>query len=208
MDISLIFYAAIAAFLCYQLYSVLGTRSGHEPAPRKVDEPDTDQAESAYREAEPKALPDWAQPIAAKYPAFDPDQFIAGAKGAYEMIVTAFANGDLREVKPFLAPPVFKAFSAAVKSRRDAGQTSELQFVGIDSAAVVDTSEVDGQLKATVSFMSDQIRVLKDRDGNIIEGDPNRIDLVRDVWTFSRPVRSNDPNWILSATGAASPAGH
>lgn len=210
MDPTLIFFAALAGFICYKLYTVLGTRDGHEPEEherpplRPIEEVANDTAEPPLLEQED--LPDWMVQVREVWPDFDEKQFLTGAKAAYEMIVEAFAGGTISNVKPYLDPGVYKAFETAVTARKAAGQKSELQFVGIEKAEVLSASSDKGFVKILVSFSSDQIRVLKDEKDEIIEGDPNRIDLVRDQWTFSRSVRSTDPNWILTATGGATPA--
>lgn len=210
MDPTLIIFAALAGFICYRLYSVLGTRGGHEPDDKEEAPVVSPKEEAAAEElvVSPPPVtkdPEWAKPIREAWPDFDSAGFINGAKGAYEMIVDAFAADRLDEVRPYLDPGVFRAFETAVKSRRDAGQTSELDFVGIDKAEVTGTSVEKGVMRITVDFRSDQVRVLRDGAGEVIEGDPNRIDRVHDRWTFSRPVSSRDPNWILVATGGSAP---
>ena len=210
MDPTLIFFAALAGFICYRLYTVLGTRGGHEPeeqerAPlRRVEEVANDVAEPALIEQE--NLPAWMVTVREVWPDFDEKQFLSGAKAAYEMIVEAFAGGNIASVKPYLDPGVYKAFENAVSARHAAQQKSELQFVGIDKAEVVSAETDKGFVKIVVYFTSDQIRVLRDQKDEIIDGDPNRIDLVRDQWTFTRAMSSSDPNWILTATGGAAPA--
>ena len=211
MDLTILIFAAIAAFICYRLYTVLGTRGGHEPdeqeesplAPRRDEE-----AVPAYEEAPaPSAAPqpEWADPVREVKPDFDAASFLEGAKAAYEMIVEAFASDRLPEVKPYVDPGVYRAFDTALKSRREAGQTSELNFVGIDRADVVEATVDNGTIRIVVDFRSDQVRVLRNAAGEVVEGDPNRIDLVRDRWTFARSAKSRDPNWMLVATGGSAP---
>ncbi|NHK28104.1 Tim44 domain-containing protein [Parvularcula flava] len=210
MDLTTIIFAALAGFICYRLYTVLGTRGGHEPDEQE-EPPFAKQAEDvqATMPEEPVSRtenePGWAEPIRDAWPDFRAGEFLYGAKSAYEMIVEAFAGDRLAEVKPYLDPGVYRAFEAAVKSRRDAGQTSELNFVGIENASFAGYNVENGMLRITVDFRSDQVRVLRDQNGEIIEGDPNRIDLVRDRWTFARPLKSRDPNWILVETGGSAP---
>ena len=213
MDPTTIFFAVLAAVICFQLFSVLGRRDGHEteeedrPLPRSSVEEAPEPAAHTYTPpAEEENLPEWARQVRDVYPGFQVGEFLTGAKAAYEMIVEAFAQNNLSEVKPFIAPSVYKAFEMAVKARDDAKQTSELQFVGIEKADVDGTKIDGGFVKVTVTFFSDQIRVLRDENGDVIEGDPNRIDRVKDRWTFSRPVHSSDPNWQLVATGGHEPA--
>lgn len=206
-DPVLIFFVALAAFLSYRLFSVLGTKGGHDPrdneAPRPVPVPDAvaDAADEVKTESHRKPDAPWVATVKADLPDFDAKHFVEGAKSAYEMIVTAYANGDLGDIKPYIDSDVFGAFDAAVASRAEAGQTMDVTFVGIESAEVENAKREGDRVKVTVSFRSDQIRVTRDDQGEVIDGDPNRIDLVRDRWTFARPAGSRDPNWILIATG-------
>lgn len=209
-DPVLLFFVALAAFLSYRLFSVLGTRGGHEPSEEeRMQSPlsgmDPSANDAPNQEEEPlrpnAPVPAWAEPIVEYYPGFDPKSFEAGAKSAYEMIVQSFARGDLSKIRDYVDGPVFAAFEAGVQQRSENGQTMDVTFVGIDRSDVHDARRVGDQLEVMIDYRSDQIRVTRDKDGNIVDGDPNRIDLVRDRWTFSRPIGSTDPNWILTATG-------
>lgn len=217
MDLGILIFVALTAFLSYRLFTVLGTKGGHEPeerdrpvlAPvpseRPREQPDAAAADEPVRA---KPVPAWAQAIKEDDPDFDPAAFTEGAKAAYEMIVTAFAKGDLSEVSPYIDPSVRKAFEVAIDGRQGAGQSMEVEFVGIESATVVEAERESAHHEVTVDFRSDQIRVTRDSNGEVIDGDPNRIDAVKDRWTFSRPVTSGDPNWTLIGTHAGEePAG-
>ncbi|MCI5043954.1 MAG: Tim44/TimA family putative adaptor protein [Aquisalinus sp.] len=206
MDPVTIFFAVLAGIMCYQLYATLGRKGGHEPeetpAPFQSETQDTDvPIMEDTVEVEPENQPEWVKDIRSAYPDFEEKEFLSGAKSAYEMIVEAFAANALSDVKPFIAPSVYAAFHEAAQSREAEGHSSELQFVGTESANVDEAKVDSGFIKITVSFISNQIRVLRDSAGEVIDGDPNRIDRVRDRWTFSRPVSSTDPNWQLVATG-------
>ena len=210
-DPVLIFFIALAAFLSYQLFSVLGSRGGHEPKEGdRVASPDpaAEQARAAQqaeqtpqRPQEP--LPAWASTVAEYYPGFDHKGFLEGAKSAYEMIVQSFARGDLGRIRNFVDPEVMKTFEVAVTGRQNAGQSMSVTFIGVEDAEVVSAEKRSEHIEIVVDFRSDQTRVVTDSDGTVIEGDPNRIDLVRDRWTFSRPLGSRDPNWTLTATDGA-----
>ena len=214
MDPAIIIFVALSLFLAYRLFSVLGTRGGHEPeegerpafAPGPAERAD-ETPQQTLPETAQKPVPAWAEAIREDDPTFDPDAFEAGAKAAYEMIVTAFASGDLSEVAPYLDPAVRKAFEVAIDGRQGAGQTMEVEFVGIERAEVTDAHRQSEHHEVTVAFRSDQIRVTRDAAGEVIDGDPNRIDLVEDRWTFARPIAARDPNWILIATDGAAPTG-
>lgn len=219
MDPTLVIFFGLAAFMTYKLFSVLGTRGGHEPTEDQdplrdlrqhqaaQDEEDEPRAPAAVTPQTPdSAAPDWVRTVRSSYPAFEPARFVDGAKSAYEMIVQAFASGNLGDVRPYVDAQVMQAFETAVSARQKTGQTMEVTFVGIEKADVETAVDRDGLVAVTLAFQSDQIRVVRDADGEIIEGDPNRIDLVKDRWTFARPTNSTDPNWMLVATDGAAPA--
>ncbi|PQA88168.1 Tim44/TimA family putative adaptor protein [Hyphococcus luteus] len=214
MDPVLLFFAGVAAFVIFRLISVLGARTGHEQRhdleavregarSRASDNPAEDDDNAAPEDAPPKPVSTNARVLRDADPAFDEAAFLAGARGAYEMVVEAFASGDLKSIRPYLGESVYGAFKSAVSERDAAGYQSDLKFVGIDHAAIVDSSVENGVMSAVVEFTSNQVRVTRDRDGEIVDGDPNRIDLVKDRWTFSRKRASGDPNWTLVATGGA-----
>lgn len=211
MDWVVIFFVTVASVLCFQLFRVLGTRGGH--APQREDAPDVATTFRPTKVGEPvepekttvvaAPLPAWAATIAEVDAGFDPGHFRAGAAAAYEMIVTAFARGELSAVRPYLAPDVLNAFEGAVAARLAAQQSLELTFVGLHRHEVVSSRVADGKISVVVDFQSDQSRVLRTADGQVVDGDPRRIDRVHDRWTFVRSVGARDPNWMLAATDAA-----
>lgn len=134
---------------------------------------------------------------------FEPNYFIGGAKGAYEIIVTAFAQGDRKSLKPLLSKEVFDGFAGALDQREQAGQTVASSFVGIDKAEIVEAALKATSAHVTVRFVSKLIQSTKNANGAIIDGDPSRVMEVTDIWTFARDVSERDPNWRLVATEAA-----
>jgi len=140
--------------------------------------------------------------IAGADPAFDPEHFIAGSRQAYEMIVTAFAEGNRKTLKGLLSRDVFDGFSAALGERESRGEQIDQSFVGINKADIVEAELKGGVAHVTVRFVSELISATRDREGAVITGDPKRIKEVIDIWTFAREVASRDPNWKLVATQA------
>jgi len=211
MDPVILIFGGLAAFILFRLFSMLGAKTGHEQrrdldgvkrasrsgeASREAGA--DDDSVTARRPGSPAAAA-----LKAADPAFDEKAFLDGARAAYEMIVEAFAGGDLKSIRRFVSQSVYDAFKSAVGVRETMGHAAELKFVGVDSASIVSSEVAGGVMSVTTEFASNQVRVTRDRDGEVVDGDPNRIDLVKDRWTFSRKAASNDPNWILVATGAA-----
>jgi len=212
----------IAIIVLFKLRSVLGTRTGHEkpldlPLPDQGKERANKAREEAVRvgpppEEEPpvwegvaeegSALAQTLQRMREIDPAFSVAHFLQGAGAAYEMIVTAYAEGNKRALKPLLSREVFQQFSEVIDARRKAGQKLELQFVGLDDARLVDAALEGTTAQLTVRFKSKVISVLRDAQGEVIEGDPQKLKTVLDVWTFERDLKSADPNWTLVATQA------
>lgn len=136
-------------------------------------------------------------------PTFDPDHFVQGAKAAYEIIVTAFAEGNRRTLKNLLNGEVYEGFNGAIADREKRGEQIDQSFVGIKSADLVEAELKGGTAQLTVKFVSELISATRDRAGVVISGDPKRIKEVTDIWTFAHDVSSRDPNWKLVATQAA-----
>jgi predicted lipid-binding transport protein (Tim44 family) len=142
--------------------------------------------------------------IAAAERDFDARHFLTGAKSAYEMIVSAFADGDRRMLKNLLARDVFDGFAAAIAERESRGETMESRFVSIEQAEIIAAELKSRSAQITVRFVSQLISFTKNRAGETIEGNADRVSDVIDIWTFARDVGARDPNWKLVATEAAS----
>jgi len=140
--------------------------------------------------------------IAAADPAFDPKHFITGARTAYEMIVTAFAEGDRRQLRSLLSREVFDGFDTAISEREGRGETAETRFVSIDGSAITGAELRGRTAQVTIRFVSKLVSATRDRSGAVIEGNAEKVTDVTDVWTFARDVSSRDPNWKVVATEA------
>ncbi len=214
--IQLLVLAGIAVFLILRLRSVLGTREGFEKPPvqadsdrRRSDRPEFEVIEGGPDRDIVDHVPDGsdsAKALAAMKmaePDFSVSEFLEGARGAYEMILIAFEKGDLSGVRGFLADDVAEAFQQVIDSRADQGLTVEASFVGLReidlTEATFDRDSNDAEL--TVRYVGELTSVVKDSEGNIVEGDPNSIRRQKDIWTFSRGMGADDPNWVLVATG-------
>jgi predicted lipid-binding transport protein (Tim44 family) len=134
---------------------------------------------------------------------FEPDAFLKGARAAYELIVTAFAEGNRKTLKNLLSRDVYDGFAGAITDRESRGEQVDQSFVGIKSTDIVEAELKNGMAQVTVKFVSELISATRDRGGEVISGDSKKIKEVTDIWTFAREVSSRDPNWKLIATQAA-----
>lgn len=150
------------------------------------------------------ALANGMMAILSHDPDFDPDHFLHGAKQAYEMIVTAFGEGNRKVLRDLLAPAVLEGFSRAITEREGRGEHIEQKFVGINKADIIEAEMEKGAANVTVRFVSQLISTTRDKSGNLVSGDPTALKSVTDIWTFSRDVSTSraraNPNWKLVAT--------
>jgi predicted lipid-binding transport protein (Tim44 family) len=140
--------------------------------------------------------------IAAADVSFDAGHFVTGAKAAYEMIVLAFAQGDRKTLKNLLARDVYDGFAAAITEREGRGETMESRFVSISKTEITAAEVKSNTAQVTVRFVSELISATRNKAGEVIDGSPERVSEVTDVWTFARELGSGDPNWKLIATEA------
>ncbi len=214
--IEILVLALIAGVILFRLYSVLGRRTGHEAPP-----PDPRVPANAPRDAANViALPNRSEQIADR-PAdpvarglfdikladreFDTDHFLAGTRGAYEIIVTAFARGDRTALKPLLSSEVYAAFDQVISGREQQKQTVEFTFVGFKDVKIVHAALKNRAAEITVAISAQFISATHGADGQVVEGDTKSVRDVTDVWTFTRDVHARDPNWLLVATSGGMP---
>jgi predicted lipid-binding transport protein (Tim44 family) len=208
--IDILLFAAIAGFLVLRLRSVLGRRTGLEQrrdpftpppaAPQIVPPPVSPPRAANGSAAPPLAAPSGIAAIAAGDPSFAEESFLRGARGAFEIIVNAFAAGDTAALKPLLSKDVFDRFAEAIEARRAANETLQTTLVSIKSAEIFEATVEGGTALVTVKFVSDQTNVTRTGDAKIVEGEADRVVEHVDFWTFARPVKARDPNWTLVAT--------
>ena len=213
--LQLLVLAGIAIFLILRLRSVLGTREGFEkprvqaPAPSARTRPEFDVIEGGpdpdvvdYVDADSEAATALTA-MKATDRSFNVREFLRGARGAYEMILTGFEKGDLAEIKPYLSEDVYEAFAGVVEAREKDGLTVDFNFVGISETKLVDAefNETTKEAEISVKFLSESSSAVYDKGGDLIEGSPTDIKKQRDVWTFGRTMGTGDPNWFLVATG-------
>ena len=231
-DIYTIIFLALAVFIFLRLRSVLGQRTGRErppydpysardavrsPASDKVVSlpPRSPETPSRPVEVVPPPAERWKDvaesgsavaagldAIAGADKGFDVKHFIAGSRAAYEMIVTAFAAGDRRQLRNLLSREVFDGFDAAITERERRSETAETRFVSLDGSTITAADMRNSAAQITVRFVSKLVSATRDRSGTVIDGNAEKVTDVTDVWTFARDVSSRDPNWKVVATEA------
>lgn len=234
MPVDLILYMVIAAVLVIWLRNTLGTRHGEErdrPNPitnlekSQSDQPDQrgrllDMTDTQIAMTEPVLSPfqgiDLADPgveeglkqIMRADRSFDPHRFISGAKDAFPMIVEAFADGDLDTLQNLLAPNVYNAFEDVIEQRKISGETVKTEIHSVRKAQIAEARLVERMIYIKIRFTADETCVIRNREGGIVSGNPDRITEMTDVWTFGRDSRSKDPTWLLYETSDDIPEDH
>ena len=197
MDI--IFLAVVAGVVLLRLRSVLGKRTGSEKKDSNLYSYDKPVNQSSDT---PKPVQMQANINNSKTDWFDNDNFIAGAKGAYETIVTNFENDNIKELKPLLEEDVLKSFTEVIENRKKNGEHVEFSFIGIESAEIIYKDLNSSPMEVTVRFISEMITCIKNSKDEVISGSLNQIQKVTDVWTFAKFKNKKNANWVLLATSA------
>lgn len=229
-DFGTIFFLIAAVVIFFQLRNVLGRRTGNERPPfdpytagrtregEKASAQDNvvalprrknggDEPQESYAEIDGVAAPGTdlnrgLRAIKDADPSFEPRSFVEGAKMAYEMIVMAYADGDRRTLKNLLSRDVYDGFATAISEREQRSEKIQSSFVGINKADIVSAELKASEAHVTLRIVSELISATLDKSGAVIDGDPETVAEVKDVWTFARDTRSKDPNWRLVATEA------
>ena len=212
--IQLLALAGIAVYLVLKLRGVLGTREGHEGPRTDMSTPGGSQPKFKVIEGGPdEDITDHADEdsdaarallgMKLAEPSFSVNEFLLGSKGAYEMILMAFENGDLKSVRSLLGDDVYDAFHSVVEARKEQGLTIEAEFIGVRETGLMGASfdSKTNRGEVVVRFVCDLSMLVRDASGEIIEGSETKVKPQRDIWTFARTMGSTDLNWQLTATG-------
>ena len=187
--IDIILLAMIAGFIFLRLRGILGKRTGFEgKAPPQFKEvlKKINKVDQPKKERE-------------KFDAAAQEEFLKGAKIAYETIITDFSDNDnkITTSKPLLNKEIFNQFNQALKGRSSRGHFAEITFIGVNSAKIKEHKKIENILNVTVDFIAEVITCIRDKDKNIVSGDPEKIKKIYDTWVFSRDTTSQNPNWQL-----------
>jgi predicted lipid-binding transport protein (Tim44 family) len=189
--IDIILLAMIAGFIFLRLRGILGKKSGHEENLGATFEQDFPKNNEKVKKIDESNFDQNAK-----------EDFLKGAKIAYETVITNFSSGDIKKIKDLLDKKVFNDFSEAIRERKTNGFISETTFIGINSADIKDYKQTNNMFEVTVDFVSEIISCVKDKDKKLISGSPEKIKKVYDTWKFSRDIKSISPNWLLIDTQA------
>jgi len=188
--IDIILLGMIAGFIILRLRSILGRKTGHES-----------KAYPGFAEKKFSIPKNDVKPVNHNHEILegkDKKEFLKGAELAYESILTSFANGDLKKLKSLLTSIMNNNFSGAIEARNNDKIKSEFTFIGIKESSVEKYEKAKDDIFATVKFVAEVISVKKDKDDKIIEGNPDKIKFVTDVWKFTRNIKNKSPNWYLA----------
>nr|QJR98167.1 calcium-binding protein [uncultured Alphaproteobacteria bacterium] len=215
MALDIIILLVVVAIIFQKLWGLLGTKPQNTTTPISqesaakifdilIKESQKKNAENATvdggnLEARPANMTE-TEKVLQQISGFNSDNFLEGAKRAFEMIVTAFSKEDTETLQLLIDKDLFKRFDDIIKQRKAEGITSETDFVGFNSAEITNAVIKNDTARITVRFVSEQANVLRDAEGNVIEGDENFIQSITDVWTFERNLNSTSPNWLLVST--------
>ena len=213
--IEILVLAGIAIFLVLRLKNVLGTREGFEKPPLQDAAPpknsrdfrvidggeDTDITDNVDKKSPSAEALARMKKVDADFMVND---FLTGARSAYEMILMAFENGDLNDVESFLDDDVKDAFQQVIDMRAKKKLKVEAEFFGIRELSLknADFDDKSNVAELSVAFTGELSSVVKNKDGEVVEGDAKQVKRQRDTWTFSRDLSSSDPNWLLVATSS------
>ena len=189
--IDIILLAMIAGFIFLRLRGILGKRTGFEGKAPSQFEKILNNVQTENKFTQKKDFDEKAQ-----------NDFLKGAKIAYETIITDFSDNDnkLTASKPLLSKKIHDRFEEALKERSKRGHYAEITFIGVNSANIKEYKEINQNLNVTVEFVSEVITCIKDKDKKVVSGNSEKIKKIYDTWIFSRDIRSNNPNWQLVDT--------
>ena len=190
--IDIILLAMFAGFIILRLRNILGRRTGHQSKPV-----------GKYFPKGMEALKDIENNEAIKtgnVDAASKEKFLKGAEIAYEQIITSFAKGDKKSLKRLLEKQMFTRFSEVIDERKNKKLKYETTFIGLKSSKILEFKKIENIYKVTVNFVSEIITCVKDSNNKVIEGNPDIIKTVHDVWKFSKNMWSQDPTWYLVDT--------
>ena len=204
--IDIIIFAIIAIFLVYRLKNILGQNSEGNEQNNEINigkKKFNNVIKLGNRKVETNDKKNTIDPIYKIDPSFNEKEFLKGAQTFFEMVIDCFVKGDLKNIQNFIDIKLIKNFQTAINERLEENESLKIDIIKINSTQIKDIKTLKDFLRVSVLFETEQIKVLKDKKGKIIDGDQKNSILVKDLWTFERNIHSKDLNWKLVETSDA-----
>ena len=204
--IDIIIFAIIAIFLVYRLKSILGQNSDGNKQNNKINigkKDFTNVVKLGNRQSDVNDKKINMDSIYIEDPTFNEKEFLKGAQNFFEMVIDSFVKGDLKNIEMYIDSKLNKNFQLVIDERLKEEETLDINIIKTISISIKDVKKLKNFLRVSVLFESEQIKVLKDKKGKIIDGDQKKSIVVKDLWTFEKKIQSRDINWILVETSDA-----
>jgi predicted lipid-binding transport protein (Tim44 family) len=213
----IIFLVIVVAFILTRLYNVFGShaeekkvrvvvksvnKETEEQIMREISEALNEKQDATPKTVSPADLANMSEQdkLLARIPAFDKQGFINGANKVFELVLTAFNSGNMESVKELISKKILTAFNEVIAQRKAQNMTSEVDFICFDKSEIKDVKILKNSAKIAVEFITEQVNLLRNAEGKVIEGDENFIQKITDVWTFERSLNAQSNKWLLVST--------
>ena len=202
--LDIIIFAIIAIFLVYRLKNILGQNSEGNEQNNQVDigKKEFSNVVKLGHVASNKTKINKST-ISTIDPTFNEEEFLKGAQNFFQMVINSFVKGNLKDIVNYIDDKLIKSFKLVIDERIEEGESLKIEIVKMKSIKIKDVKELNNFLRLSVLFETRQIKVLKDKNGKVIDGDPKKSILVKDLWTFEKEIKSKDMNWKLVETSDA-----
>ena len=202
--LDIIIFAIIAIFLVYRLKNILGQNSEGNERNNQIDigKKEISNVVKLGRLDSDKTKTDKSS-ISKIDPTFNEEEFLKGAQNFFQMVINSFVKGNLKDIVNYIDDKLIKSFKSVIDERLEEGETLKIEILKMKSIKIKDVKELKNFLRLSVLFETEQIKVLKDKKGKVIDGDPRKSILVKDLWTFEKEIKSKDINWKLVETSNA-----
>ena len=204
--LDIIIFAIIAIFLVYRLKNILGQNSEGNDQNNEIDmrkKNFTNVVKLSNKQINLDEVKTNKHTISSIDPTFDEKEFLKGAQNFFEMVIDCFVKGNLKDIVNYIDAKLIKNFQLVIDERLADGESLKIDIVKMNSIQIKDVTKLKNFLRLSVLFETEQVKVLKDKKGNIIDGDQKNSILVKDLWTFEKKIQSNDLNWKLVETSDA-----
>lgn len=213
----IIFLVIVVAFIFTRLYNIFGShaeekkvrvvvksvnKETEEQIMREISDALNEKQDATPKTVSPADLANMSEQdkLLTKIPAFDKQGFINGANKVFELVLTAFNSGNMESVKELISKKILTAFNEVIAQRKAQNMTSEVDFICFDKSEIKDVKILKNSAKIAVEFITEQVNLLRNAEGKVIEGDENFIQKITDVWTFERSLNAQSNKWLLVST--------